>query len=137
MNVVKTAEYKPGKRVQGHYWTLDTGEVIYVARRKHRHIFRAGRISISGAMDDGEAAWAIDERHLFTLRAKGIKRLGVQVEDTGDFYLANVADFFDHKKSALRDYTGVGRGERQRYLRLQHFECAKARVNLPGVDLDD
>jgi hypothetical protein len=131
MHIVKEEELRRGRRVLGHLCTLDDGRVIYLARRQHRHIFRSGKASISGAMSEGEAAWAMDESTLYSLRARGIEVIGVRVTDTGDLYLTRLKDFFDHKKAHLRDYTGIGRGgSRQRYLGLQHFALKRGRVEL-------
>jgi hypothetical protein len=122
MKIVREEEFRKGRRLLGHICTLDDGRIIYFAKRTHAQIFRSGRASISGAMTEGEAAWAIDETTLYSLRARGITIVGVRVTDTGDLYLANLKDFFDFKKAQVRDYTGIGRGgSRQRYLKLQHF----------------
>lgn len=131
MNIVHEEDYRQGRRILGHICTLDDGERIYLARRKHREIFRSGHASISGAMVEGEAAWALDETTLYSLRARGITLVGVRVVDTGDIYLAELKDFFDFKKAHVRDYTGIGRGgSRQRYMGLQHFALQKGTLAL-------
>ena len=129
MRIVKEEEVRQGRRLFGHFCTLDDGRVIYLARRQHRHIFRSGRQTISGAMTEGEAAWGMDERTLFSLRARGIEVVGVRVTDTGDLYLARLKDFFDTAKARLHDSTSTG-GQRQRHLGLQHFVFKRGRVEL-------
>src|SRR3981081_3734233 len=122
-----------GKRriLYGWMCELDTGDKLYLARRKHREIYRSGKQSISGAMQEEIAAWAIDELLLVNLRAKKVKFIGVRVVDTGDFYLTKLEVFFNRKCFKLRDYTGVARGgSRQRYVPLQHFLLKKGRVEL-------
>ena len=122
-----------GKRKILYGWMaeLDNGERLYIARRKHREIFRSGKQSISGAMQEEIAAWAIDELLLVNLRAKKVKFIGVRVIDKGDFYLTKLETFFDRAKYKLMDYSGVGRGgSRQRYVPLQHFLLKKGRVEL-------
>src|ERR1700687_385041 len=122
-----------GKRKILYGWMaeLDNGERLYTARRKHREIFRSGKQSISGAMQEEIAAWAIDELLLINLRAKKVKFIGVRGIGNGDFYLTKLETFFDHTKFKLRDYSGVGRGSsRQRYVPLQHFLLKKGRVEL-------
>jgi hypothetical protein len=134
MRIVKEEEFRQGRKLLGHLCALDDGRVIYLARRRHAHIFRSGKSSISGAMSEGEAAWAMDERTLFSLRARGIEVVGVRVTDTGDLYLARAKDFFDVKKAHLRDYTGIGRGgSRQRYLGLQHFAFKRGHAQLDAA----
>jgi hypothetical protein len=127
-----------GKRkiLYGHILTMDTGEKIYMARRKHREIFRSGKLSISGAMQEEIAAWAIDENLVFRLRAKGVSSIGVRVIDTGDVYLTRIANFFNIRIYKMHDYTGVGRGgSRQRYVPLQHFNLKRGVVNLSDKSL--
>ena len=126
MKIISEDDFRQGRRLLGHICGLDDGRLIYLARRTHAHIFRSGHMSISGAMTDGEAAWAMDETTLYSLRARGITIVGVRVIDTGDLYLAMMKDFFDFRKAKVRDYTGIGRGgSRQRYLALQHFAFKK------------
>lgn len=130
-SIVGEVEVKKGSRKLGFFYTLDTGEVIYVATRQHKHIYRSSFYSISAAMQEDQASWGIDDLTLLNLRARGIPRIGVNVVDTGDFYLGAVADYFDRTKFKLRDYTGVGRGgSRQRYVSLSNFQVFKARVTL-------
>jgi hypothetical protein len=131
MNITHEEEYRQGRRLLGHLCTLDDGSVIYLAKRKHAQIFRSGHMSISSAMTEGEASWALDERTLYALRARGIKVVGVRVTDTKDLYLAELKDFFDHTKAVARDYTGFGKGgARQRYLKLQHFTFTRGSVTM-------
>ena len=120
-----------GKRVYGFVCTFASGHVCYFARRRHREIFRTGHSTISGAMTDDVAAWAIDEALLFSLRAKGVKLIGVRVIDTGEAYITNMKVFFDRASYKMRDYTGVGRGgSPQRFVPLQYFRLKKALVDL-------
>lgn len=127
-----------GKRPRLYGWlrTLDDGTKVYMARRKHREIFRSGKSSISGAMKEEIAAWAIDEDLLVRLRARGVQYVGVEVVDTGESYLTGIKTWFDRTTSKLKDYTGVGRGgSRQRYVPLQHFTHNKALVQLDNDKL--
>jgi len=113
----------------GHILTLDTSQKIYMARRRHREIFRSGKTTISGAMSEEIAAWAIDEALLVKLRVQGVFFIGVRVIDTGDLYLTRLRTFTDPKTSKMHDYTGVGRGgSRQRYVHLKHFAHKKSVV---------
>ena len=59
--IISEEPFKKGRRLYGHYCTLDTGEVIYLAKRKHAEIFRSGNSTISQAMTESTAAWALDE----------------------------------------------------------------------------
>jgi hypothetical protein len=132
LEIASEVEVKKGRRLYGHFCTLTDGQVIYLARRKHREIFRSGKASISGAMTEGDAAWALDEITLYNLRARNIQVVGVRVIDTHDLYLTRLANFFDLKRAKIRDYTGIGAkgGARQRYLPLQFFLLKKGTVAL-------
>ena len=132
--VVSTDEIRgTGKRhiLYGWLHTLDSGEKIYMARRRHKDIFRCGKETISGAMTEGVASWAIDEDLLVRMRARGVKFIGVKEIDTGDSYIAPVRTWFNPKTSRLRDYTGIGRGgSRQRYVPFQFLTIKRACVTL-------
>ena len=129
--IVSEEPFKKGNRLHGHYVTCVDGTKVYLARRKHGQIFRSGYSSISEAMSEEEAAWMIDETHLFNARARGCKLIGVRVIDTGDLYVTELSNYFDLRKAKIRSYSEAGRGgSRQRYLPLIHFHLTKARVDL-------
>src|SRR5438105_1223949 len=131
--ILSETEVRSGKRSLLYGWMceLDTGDKLYLAKRKWAQVFRGGKQSISGAMTEEVASWAIDELLLVNLRAKKVKFIGVRVVDTGSLYLTRLETFFDRTKYRIRDYTGVGRGgSRQRYVPLQHFLLNKGRVEL-------
>lgn len=132
MNIVREIEIKKGRRLYGHVVELDDGQKLYLARRSHAQIFRAGKASISEAMSVEEASWAIDEITLYNMRAKGIKVIGVRVHDTGDLYLTHISNFFDLKRAKVKDYEARG-GARQRYLPLQYFAFKRGATVLAGV----
>lgn len=124
------------KPLYGHIIEYDDGTKIYFVRRKHREIFRSGKTTISGAMQAGEAAWAIDEELLINLRLRSVEYVGVRVVDTGDVYLTKRQTFMDPKTSSLRDYTGFGKGgSRQRFVTLNHFALQKGVVDLSELNL--
>jgi len=132
--IVKETEMRgSGVRKILYGWLCDLadGTKVYLARRRHAEIFRSGRSSISGAMSENAAAWAIDQVMLFNLRAKGVSQIGVRVIDTGDVWLTDISSYFDRKKYKEHNYTGVGRGgSLQRYVPLQHFKLEAAPINL-------
>jgi len=131
LEIVEETEVRKGRRLYGHLCKLADGQTIYLARRRHREIFRGGFASISGGMTEGVAAWALDEITLYGLKAKGVQIVGVRVVDTGCLYVTRLANYFDLKKAKIRDYTGIGRGgARQRYLPLQHFAHRRGEVAL-------
>ena len=126
----------PRKVHYGTIFTFDDGSKAYIARRKHREIFRGGKSSISSAISEEIAAWAIDEDLLIKLRTKGVSQVGVNVMDTGDQYITDLKTFFNVKTSKLKDYTGVGKGgSRQRYVPLQFFTHNKGIVKLDETKL--
>lgn len=127
--IVSESPLKRGRRLYGHLCTMDDGQVIYLARRKHREIFRSGHSLISEAMVESQAAWALDETTIYGLRAKRIEFVGVRVIDTGDLYVTKLAFYMDLKKAKVRDYSDNG-GARQRYLPLQYFAYQRGLVAL-------
>lgn len=115
---------KKGKRLYGAIVTMDSGEKIYMAYRKHCEIYRSGEMRLGDAMKKGVAAWAMDDETLQIMRAHGIKVVGVFVRDTGDRYVTDLANYFDKTKIKILNYASRG-GALQRYLPLQHFKCRR------------
>ena len=111
---------KRGKRIYGAIYKLADGREVYMAWRKNAEIFRAGDKSLSGAIARDVAAWAIDDETLIRLRVEGVSLVGVMVKDTGDLYIAALADFLDSTKSKIMNYETRG-GALQRYLPLRFF----------------
>jgi hypothetical protein len=134
VSVVSQTEIRgTGKRHILYGWILemDDGKKVYLARRRWNQVFRSGKASISGAIADETASWAIDEDLLIKLRTKGVEFVGVKVIDKGEIYLTRLKTFFTPKTSKLRDYTGVGKGgSRQRYVPFKHFTLKKSLVCL-------
>lgn len=111
---------KKGKRTYGAIYTLPSGVRVYMAWRRTKEIFRYGEASISAAIRAGKAAWALDDETLITLRAQGIKFVGVLDRDTGDKYLTYLDRFFDKSAANILNYEARG-GALQRYLPLGQF----------------
>lgn len=118
-------------RLYGHICRFSSGAVVYAARRWHREIFRSGRFTISDAMGEEVASWAIDDALLYKLRAKNVSFIGVRVIDTGDVYLTRIASFFDRRRFKSINYEGVGRGgSQQRCVPIQFFIKKRGVVDL-------
>ncbi|WLR90880.1 hypothetical protein [Shinella zoogloeoides] len=112
---------KKGRRLYGAVYTLPNGSQVYLAYRKLGEIFRAGKKSISEAVREGVAAWAIDEETLRERRLEGIKVVGVLCKESDDLWLAPLDKFFDTKFSKVMNYESRG-GALQRYLPLKEFK---------------
>jgi len=115
-------KHKKGKRFYG--WFLKnsvTGVVVYIARRRHKEIFRTGEATISDAMRKGIACWAIDVETLSLCRIKGVKYVGVKVIDQGSLYLTTLDRF---TRASVKNYASRG-GSLQRYLELDEFKAVK------------
>jgi hypothetical protein len=111
---------KKGRRLYGAVYTLPSGERIYLAYRRLGEIFRAGKKSISEAVREGVAAWAIDEETLRERRLEGIKVVGVLCKESDDMWLAPIEKFFDPTYAKIMNYESRG-GALQRYLPLKEF----------------
>lgn len=118
---------KKGKRLYGAIVSLDSGEKIYMAYRKHNEIYRSGEMRLTDAIKKGVAAWAMDDETLQIMRAHGIKVVGVFVSDSGERYVTNIDNYFDKTKIKILNYSSRG-GALQRYLPLQYFACRKPAV---------
>lgn len=120
---------RKGRRLYGAFYVFEDGRKVYLAYRKHSDIYRAGCKSISQAMRDGVASWAIDVDTIMEARARGVTAIGVLVRDTGDIYLARLADFMDSTKTNVMNFSRRG-GSLQRFLPLEHWRKRNGLVKL-------
>ncbi len=123
---------KKGRRTYGSIRTYDDGRRVYLAWRKQFEIYRAGRASLSDAMREGKAGWAIDEETLLLVRSRCIPFLGVLVIDTGDKYLTTLEKFYARgadKRWFMQDHTSRG-GSLQRVMPLGEFSFLAGEVTM-------
>lgn len=116
---------KRGRRLYGSVYKLPSGLEIYVAYRKTSDIFRGGKKTISEAIREGCASWAIDEETLRSRKREGIKVVGVMCKEDDSLWLAPLDKFFDIKFSRIMNYESRG-GALQRYLPLNEFRRKKS-----------
>lgn len=109
-----------GRRIYGGVYDLSDGTEVYLAFRKQAEIYRSGKKTISDAVVEGAACWAVDEDTLIRLRTEGIYMVGIWVRDTGDLYLTSLAKYLDRTRAKVLNYEGRG-GALQRYLPLSEF----------------
>lgn len=88
-------------------------------------MFRAGEKSLADAIQKGIASWAIDNDTLIRLRTEGVYLIGIQTKETGDLYIATLADF---NAAPMKNYSARG-GALQRYLPLDKFIISLGSVN--------
>ena len=120
---------KKGRRKYGGIYQLPSGRQVYLAYRNLREIFRSGKATISEAVRDGSACWAIDEEHIQQMRLAGVPFVGVLVRDTKDIYVTRLTNFFDRDKIKFHNYAGRG-GSHQRLLPLEHFQVRRGRAKI-------
>lgn len=109
-----------GRRIYGGVYELADGREVYLAWRKQEEIFRAGKKTVSDAVSESVASWAIDDETLLKLRREGVQIVGVLVRDTGDLYITTLSKFFTPGVAKVMDYESRG-GALQRYLPLTEF----------------
>lgn len=117
---------RKGKRLYGAIVSLNSGEKVYMAYRKHNEIYRSGEMRLGDAIKKGVAAWAMDDETLQIMRAHGIKVVGVFVRDTGERYVTGIDNYFDKTKIKILNYASRG-GALQRYLPLKYFVLRKSK----------
>lgn len=126
MTVISSEKITKGRRYYGDLLTLGSGRKVYLARRFHKEIFRNRRKSISEALREGVADWAIDDWTLALLKRQGVEFVGVKLRDTGDIYMTTIKRFYDYGKPD--NFTSRG-GSRQYYLNMEYFQVRRyARV---------
>lgn len=127
---IKVVHVKKGRRLYGGVHTVKaSGRTCYLAYRRQGEIFRSGKPSISEAIREGVACWAIDDETLLEMRAKGVPFIGVLVRETGDLYMTRLETFWDKTKVKLLNYETRG-GARQRYLPLQFFKVRYGKISM-------
>jgi len=112
-----------GRGKWGAIYASSTGEQFYLSWRKSPALFRGGAKSLSHAVRDGTAAWAFDYDLLLRLQARGIRLVGIICRDTGDKFLTNLQNYFDHGE---RQFHPKDRNQ-QVYLKLEHFRVRSSR----------
>ncbi|MTH61100.1 hypothetical protein [Paracoccus litorisediminis] len=96
---------------------LPNGKEVYLAFRKLSEMFRGGEKSISDAIVQSKASWAIDYDTLIRLRTEGVYYVGVLVKETEDVYITTLGEFLT---APTLNYSARG-GALQRYLPLDKF----------------
>lgn len=132
--ISKTEVRGSGKRKILYGWMIkyDDGTCIYVAKRKHRQIYRGGCGSITEAITEKKAGWAIDVDMLLKARTRGAQFIAVLCEDNGDYYLTPIENYFKRGQYTSINYTGVGRGgSEQKVVSLSLFHKTKMKIALP------
>lgn len=105
-----------GRRIYGGVFDLN-GKEIYLAYRKIGEMFRGGEKTLSDAIINDKASWAIDNDTLIRLRTEGVYYVGVLVKETDDIYITTLGEYL---KAPVMNFTSRG-GALQRYLPLDRF----------------
>lgn len=129
MGITEIQEHRKGKRLYGYFITQDNGVKVYVAVRKHSDIYRARDGSLSSALREGTAGWALDVETLMMARRRGCAYIVVFVRRRKDLWVCRMADFLNTAKSQLVDWSGRG-GSSQRMLPLQYFAFREGVIRL-------
>jgi hypothetical protein len=134
--VTDEEEIRRGRNVIGALCTLADGRRLYLAQRKHAHLYRGGHSSISEAMAAGHAGWTFSETELMNLRLKKVALLAVTDEDTSDLWMCDFAAATDPTRSRGVMLTGqFNAGTRLRLIPLAQFEHRRGDVELPLDDI--
>ena len=112
-----------GRRRWGAIYASSKGEQFYLSWRKSPALYRGGEKSLSSAVRNETAAWAFDYDLLLRLKTRGVKLIGVICQDTGDKFLTELRNYFDH---GIRQYHPKDRNQ-QVYLNLSYFRVRQAR----------
>lgn len=112
-----------GRRRWGAIYASSKGEQFYLSWRKSPALFRGGEKSLSAAVRNDKAAWAFDYDLLLRLKTRGVRLVGVICQDTGDKFLTELSNYFEHGE---RQYHPKDRNQ-QVYLNLSYFRVRQAR----------
>lgn len=114
---------KKGKRTYGAFLELTNGPV-YCAFRSPRDFFLDGKRgefrSIGQGLQDGSAAWAIDDAHLNEARHRGCVYIAVWIKKLNWLFMTPIETFCNPHTYYRRNY-GTRGGSDQRYVSVKHW----------------
>ena len=126
---------KKGRRTYGAYIKAPHHQ-IYCAFRNPGDFFLDGKPgqfrSIAHALQDGSAAWAIDDAQLREAKYRGCKYIAVWVRKLNWLFMTPIETFFDPECYYRRNYGSKG-GADQRYVSTVHFAQRNRPVKLGPV----
>lgn len=115
---------KKGKRTYGAYLETKSGKKVYCAFRSPGQIFLDGKPgefrSIAQGLQDGKAAWAIDDAQLLAAKNRDCDYIAVWVKKLNWLFVTPLATYFDPQCYYRRNYSTRG-GAEQRYVSTKHF----------------
>ncbi|MER9176263.1 hypothetical protein NKH72_22045 [Mesorhizobium sp. M0955] len=126
----KGEKVKEGGRLYGFIYKRPDGTHFYMALRKQEQTFRDGAKTVSHAVRDKQACWAIDVETIKMLRRREILDLAILNTTNGDLWISDVPTF---EAAPIRNYEGIGAkgGARQHYLpttAIQSYIVGKVRI---------
>lgn len=115
---------KKGKRTYGAYLESKAGVKFYCAFRSPGDFFLDGRRgelrTIAQGLQDGSAAWAVDDSQLREAKHRGCGYIAVLVKKLNWLFITPIETFFDPTTYYRRNYGAKG-GSDQRYVSTNHF----------------
>lgn len=127
--VKEKLEHRRGKRLYGYFILLD-GLWIYCALRRHKEIYRDGESSISEAIRNGKAGWALDNHTLIEARSRGCAVVCILVKESRELYYTHIENFLPGSGVSKQiDWTSRG-GSSQRVVPLARFRKKEAPIKL-------
>ena len=125
---MKREVHKKGRRKYGYFIEQDNGLKIYMALRSLGQIYREKEPSLSEAMRNGKACWAIDITTLMAARRKGCTVICIKTKNNG-IYFTKLGKFFDTSRTKVLDYSAKG-GSLQKTLPLTEFLHVDSQISL-------
>ncbi len=85
---------KKGRLTLGGIFELSDGSRHFIAYMWRDDMFKGKQKSISDAVANGEAGWAIDADLLRQIRREGCSRIAIFLKDNADMYLTPLDSYF-------------------------------------------
>lgn len=135
VKVQRVSGGRSGRRDYGRLYTLDDGIKVYLAKRSRKEIFLCGKKTLSDAIRDRVAEWALDDETILRLRMEMVDYIGVCENTTGNIWIAPIAVWLDRTNFTYRNYEQRG-GSLQRYISHDLLEKVEGLKHLTTKIID-
>lgn len=127
--VVRREYHRKGTRLYGAFCYQDNGKHFYVAFRKIKEIYRDKQTTISEALRQGTAGWAIDVETLLMAQSRDCEFLVIKDRKSGSVWTTRLENYQVPGRAQTLDWSRKG-STMQKCLSLTYFHHRPGEVSL-------